>query len=142
MIQQGRVLSVEKDYAIVEIIRESACSSCHNKDSCGASVMAGCAKKERVEVKALNSVNAEPGQLVELSSDSAKTLGIAFCVFVLPLILAMLGYYIAGIFLQSSAMRIVSAFGVLIVAFFGLFFGFDRILKGRVNVEITSVISD
>lgn len=140
MVQQGKVLSVEGELATVEIIRESACSSCHNKDSCGAGAVAGCAKSERVQVKALNTARAVAGQTVMLTSDSKKTIGIAFCVFVLPIILAFAAYFICMALgaLQTSAA--VIAVVVFFIALFGFFFGLDRLLSKRINVEITDVI--
>ena len=54
----------------------------------------------------------------------------------------MLGYYVASLLSDSNAVKLVSAFLILAFSFFGLFFGFDRMLKGKVNVEITSVTGE
>lgn len=140
MIQQGMVLSVEGELATVEIIRESACSSCHNKASCGAGVIAGCSKSERVEVQARNKVGAEVGQKVMLTSDTGKTVGIAFCVFVLPIIVAFICYFVGLHIALNEKTAIVIAAAVFFVSFFALFFGFDRLLSKKINVEITDII--
>ena len=140
MVQQGRVLSVDGEVATVEIIRESACSSCHNKDSCGAGVIAGCSKRERVEVLARNKALAEVGQTVRLTSDSGKTIGIAFCVFVLPILIAFICYYLGLTFTTNEKTAIIISAVVFFVSFFTLFFGFDRLLSKKINVEITDII--
>ncbi len=140
MVQQGKVLSVDGELATVEIIRESACSSCHNKASCGAGVIAGCSKRERVEVLARNKVLAEVGQTVRLTSDSGKTIGIAFCVFVLPILIAFICYFLGLTFTTNEKTAIIIAAAVFFVSFFALFFGFDRLLSKKINVEITDII--
>ena len=140
MIQQGKVLSVDGELATVEIIRESACSSCHNKDSCGAGVIAGCSKSEKVEVLARNKACAEVGQRVTLSSHSGKTIGIAFCVFVLPILVAFLCYYLGITIIASEKTAIIIAVSVFFVSFFSVFFGFDKMLSKKINVEITDII--
>ena len=140
MEQQGKVIATEGSIATVELTRESACSSCHHKDSCGAGVMAGCAKSENVTVKANNLCRAEVGDTVRLNSDSAKMLGIAFCVFVLPLVLTYAAYLICdALSLGTTSCAVVSA-AVFFISVFALSFGFNRFLKGRVSIDITSVI--
>ncbi len=142
MEQKGKVVSVEKDIATVELMRESACSSCHHKDSCGAGVMAGCAKSESITIKANNLCNAEVGDSVILSSDSARTLGVAFCVFVLPLILTFAAYLICSAAGASVVVNAIVSAAVFFVSFFALFFGFNRILTGKININITAVVDE
>ncbi len=142
MEQKGKVISVEDSFATVELVRESACSSCHHKDSCGAGVMAGCAKSQSVTVKANNLCNAQVGDNVVLNSDSAKTLGMAFCVFILPLILTFAAYLICDrLGVGTVIVATVSAI-VFFVSFFALFFGFNKYLTGKVNINITNIIDE
>ena len=131
MEQMGKVVSTEEGYAVVELIRESACSSCHHKDSCGANVMAGCGKSEKVTVKVNDPFGVKAGDTVILGSDSASTLGIAFCVFILPLLLTFAAYMLCDRFFGNNAVSVIVTAAV--------FFGFDRALKGKVRISITDV---
>lgn len=140
MVQTGKVLSCDGDLCEVEIIRESACSSCHSRSSCTASAMAGCAKFEKVVVKAKNTVGARCGETVELTSDSAGMLGIAFCVFILPIITAIAAYFTASVITDKVSICYIIATVFFTIAFFGLFFGFDRRLSKSINVEVSSVL--
>lgn len=142
MEQKGKVISTEEGIATVELVRESACSSCHHKDSCGAGIMAGCAKSESVTVKANNLCGAAVGDSVVLSSDSARTLGVAFCVFVLPLILTFAAYLICCTAGASVSVNAIASIIVFFVSFFALFFGFNRYLTGKVNINITAVVNN
>ncbi len=139
MEQKGTVISVNGKLATVEFLRESACSGCHNKSACETGVMMGCGKTQKVTVVANNLCNAEIGDNVIITSDSLKTLIIAFCVFVLPLIITFIGYAVAkSLFADSAATPIIAA-AIFFISFFGLFFGINEFLKNKISVNITTV---
>lgn len=140
MEQRGKVTAVEKDFATVELVRASACSSCHHKDSCGAGVIAGCSKTESVTVKANNLCGAVVGDSVVLKSDSAKTLGVAFCVFVLPLVLTFISYIVCNSLFHKNVITAAVSVVVFVVSVLGLFFGFNKLLTGKISINITDVI--
>lgn len=72
--------------AEVMYIRESACSGdCHKCSGCGAA-------KETMIVEARNAINARPGDLVVVSSDTRGVMTAIFVVYLLPLLLFFGGY--------------------------------------------------
>lgn len=74
--------------ALVVHIRESACSGdCHKCSGCGAA-------KEAVLLKADNPIGAVRGDLVKVESATAPVLKAAAVLYVLPLALFFLGYYL------------------------------------------------
>ena len=74
--------------ALVFRIRESACSGdCHKCSGCGAA-------KETVIFTADNPIGARPGDLVKVESSTAPVLKAAMVLYVLPLILFFLGYWL------------------------------------------------
>ena len=74
--------------ALVVHIRESACSGdCHKCSGCGAA-------KEAVLFTADNPIGAEAGDLVKVESETAPVLKAAAVLYVLPLALFFLGYYL------------------------------------------------
>ena len=71
-------------------IRESACSGdCHKCSGCGAA-------KETITLIARNPIGARPGEVVIVKSDSAPVLRGAMVLYILPLVLFILGYLVAG----------------------------------------------
>ena len=69
-------------------VRESACSGdCHKCSGCGAA-------KEAVLFTADNPIGAAPGDLVKVESSTAPVLKAAAVLYVLPLVLFFLGYYL------------------------------------------------
>lgn len=112
----------------VELRRESACGgNCH---SCG-----GCASpNETIVAKAVNSIGANPGDMVVVETDRNVIFGIAALVYILPVVLLILGY-ILGQLLSShplvpgAASALAFALGVASVIFYG------RLQKNRVDLK-------
>lgn len=74
--------------ARVMVLRESACSGdCHKCSGCGAA-------REAVTVRAQNPIGASPGDRVVVRSESGPVLKAAAVLYVLPLVLFFLGYYL------------------------------------------------
>ena len=77
--------------ALVVHGRESACSGdCHKCSGCGAA-------KEAVLFTADNPIGASAGDLVRVESESAPVLKAAAVLYVLPLVLFFLGYYLGSL---------------------------------------------
>ena len=70
-------------------VRESACSGdCHKCSGCGAA-------KEAIILQADNPIGAAVGDFVKISSDSGPVLRAAAVLYMMPLALFFLGYFLA-----------------------------------------------
>lgn len=89
MEQLVRVKQVfDNGTAEVLLVRESACSGdCHKCSGCGAA-------KETMIFTANNAINARRGDLVKVESDTGPVMKAAVVLYVLPLVLFFLGYYL------------------------------------------------
>ena len=89
MEQLVRVRNVFPDgTAEVLMVRESACSGdCHKCSGCGAA-------KETMVVTAKNAIHASRGDLVKVESANGPLMKAAAVLYVLPLVLFFLGYYL------------------------------------------------
>lgn len=77
--------------ATVVHIRESACSGdCHKCSGCGAA-------KEAVVFTAANPIGARAGDFVRVESDSGPVLKGAAVLYMLPLVLFFLGYWLGSV---------------------------------------------
>ena len=92
MEQLVRVREVYNDgTAQVVCVRESACSGdCHKCSGCGA-------VKQTVIFRAVNAVDARPGQLVTVTAQSAPVLRAAAVVYLVPVLLFVLGYLLGAV---------------------------------------------
>ena len=89
MKQKAKVQLVNTDgTARVLVIRESACSGdCHKCSGCGAA-------KEALHFDAVNAINARPGDMVIVESESGPVLTGAMVLYMVPLVLFFLGYFL------------------------------------------------
>ena len=71
--------------------RQSACSGdCHKCSGCGA-------QQETLILRAENPIGAREGDLVTVSSDTGHVLSLAVLVYVIPLVLFFLGYWLGTV---------------------------------------------
>lgn len=93
MEQKAKVRAVyDNGMAQVMVIRESACSGdCHKCSGCGAA-------KETLLFEAENSIGAKLGDLVIVQSESGPVLAGAAVLYMVPLVLFFLAYFIGESF--------------------------------------------
>jgi sigma-E factor negative regulatory protein RseC len=110
-------------------IRESACSGdCHKCSGCGAA-------KETIVFTAENPVNAQPGDLVYVKTQSAPVLMGAAVVYLLPLLLFFLGYFLLDAMWSLGALGGGLAFALGI----GGIVMYDRLVARKQNTVYTIV---
>ena len=113
--------------AEVRMLRESACSGdCHKCSGCGAA-------KEAVVFTADNPIGAKAGELVKVESSTAPVLKAAVVLYVLPLVLFFLGYWLGTLPGAFGALGGVLGFvlGVVIVV------AYDRLVVNKANIRYT-----
>lgn len=76
----------------VTVKRSEACDTCHSKKNCMALIESG-----QILVEAHDEVNAEVGQRVVLSQDSAVILKASFLVYLLPVAGLLCGVFVGRI---------------------------------------------
>lgn len=128
MEQLVRVRKVHNDgTATVIHLRESACSGdCHKCSGCGAA-------KEAVVFTADNPIGAKRGDLVKVESSTAPVLKAAVVLYVLPLVLFFLGYWLGTLPGTFGTIGGVLGFmlGVVIVIVY------DRLVVNKANIRYT-----
>lgn len=97
MIQeQAQVSSVNGEYAWIQKARVSSCSGCQSEDHCGTSAISKVVGKRYVQVKALNTANAQVGDSVLVELPESTLLSLSFLAYLMPLVLLMLGAILAS----------------------------------------------
>ena len=76
-------------YAVISVPRKSACG--HDCEECAGCGMTGAA----IKAKAKNKAGAQPGQKVIVESSTKKLLGVVALVYMLPVVLFLLGYFLS-----------------------------------------------
>ena len=130
----GVVDRLEDSYAIVRVLKKSACG-----ENC-ASCKGGCVPTER-RVKVKNAISAMVGERVVLEMKDSKVLAAAFIVYILPIIVFFLGYFVSEIFFDKEAVKILIAiFSVLVI--FPFLKLYDTKNKEKYMAEIVRKIGD
>ncbi len=128
MEQLVRVKKANPDgTAVVLCIRESACSGdCHKCSGCGAA-------KEAVLITAENPIGAKCGDLVKVVSDSGPVLKAAAVLYIIPLVMFFLGYYLGT--LPGSFGPLGACLGFLLGV--GMVVLYDRLVIRKANLGYT-----
>ena len=122
MREVGKVIKVEKNNIKVRIGRKSACASCN---MCGMKSEAA-----HIDILTENTVNAKIGDSVELELETSVVMFSAGIIYIVPLVTALIGFFIAYILKVSEVMQ----FAFLMI---GTFVGFifvsiiDKLVKKK-----------
>lgn len=91
------------DMAEVVVTRSTACgSNCGNCESC--------IFQNEIKTVAKNLINAGIGQRVIIESKSSRIYGAALMVYILPMVLALFGYFLAYALGTGEGLSILSSF--------------------------------
>lgn len=89
--------------AEVVVTRSTACgSNCGNCESC--------IFQSEIKTVAKNLINAGPGQRVIIESKSSRIYGAALMVYILPMVLALAGYFISYALGATEGISILGSF--------------------------------
>lgn len=123
---------LDSNYAEISVPRKSACG--HDCEECAGCGVSGAA----VYAKALNPVDARPGQKVVVQSDTQKMLGIVALVYLIPVVLFLTGYVLMAFLVESVAVQYtVATVGFVIGILFAIIY--DRKLRERGGLVFTIV---
>ena len=130
MEQLVRVRKINDDgTAQVVHIRESACSGdCHKCSGCGA-------VKQAMLIDAFNPIGAQPGDMVEIRSETGPVLMGAVVLYMVPLLLFFAGYLLGDALWGMGALAGCAAF----VLGFGLAAVYDRLVAKKQKTVYTIV---
>ena len=137
----GTVIEVCGTEAIVETERVSACDGCHKKaegQSCSVCSLMTSGKGMRARVQ--NPVGAQIGDLVSVESESTRILGYAALVFLLPILTAAGGWFLAGAFTAEILWKGLGAVLGAVLTFVGLRLFSKRLQKNAGVSVITGII--
>lgn len=132
MKQTGTVIEVNGNTAKVECDKRSACDMCENAAHCVE-------KCKKVYATALNTLNAKEGDYVEIETETNRVLFNAFLVFILPIFLAVVTYFIARRF-WGEGVSVVMTFIVLVFSLIMFSFILNRASKGKTVSRIVKIL--
>lgn len=115
MTETGRVIRVDGDNVVLQMVRSAACGSCN------ACSMA--AESQKLELRAVNQCHAKAGDLVAIKLETESFLSAVTIVYGIPLICLLLGiglgYFLAARIapMQAELISIVGGLGLMAISF-------------------------
>lgn len=128
MNKRGIVIAVDGDMATIELSENTKCDTCPNRKRIGA--CESCSDYSDIAQKrfvAKNKIGAEIGDFVEYGRAPSEGLVFTFIVFALPIIAAIMSYFISVLFTDDNdtmARIALATFGVATVL--ACFFSWKR----------------
>ena len=132
MEETGTVVEVEGRIAKIRLLRQATCNKCG---------MCGIGQHPEIVVEVPNTIGAGPGDAVRLAIESGNVLRAAVVVYVVPLLVAILGFLLAsylagpaGFPAYREALGIAGAAVGLILSFVWVA-SYDRQSRGSLHAE-------
>ncbi|MBF0126795.1 MAG: SoxR reducing system RseC family protein [Magnetococcales bacterium] len=104
MREEGIVVSLEGNIAVVSGQRQKMCGSCHSASTCG--VLSGGLGQRAVKIRARNACNAQVGERVFVELSERSFLKASFLVYILPLVVLFAVVSWTRFFVQHYALTI------------------------------------
>ncbi len=140
MTTEGKVISLDTEYATVRVARMSACDSCH-KSAEGCAVCSLSGARKTVDIRVKNTLGASLGDRVSLSAPSGLVLFYAVIVFIFPILLALGLYFLAlHSFGDGSPLVFLSSVFGFVIAFLSVFFTLGRGAKKRSDITMSAIV--
>lgn len=133
MKQTAKIIAVNGGEAMVEVRRTSACSECARRNNCFAC-------KSIITTAAQNDIGAKNGDIVTVETPSARILGYAAAVFVMPLAAGIFCFYILSLFTKSGAALYIIPASLFALLFALVCIYLNRQVKKKPDIKITAVI--
>ncbi|MBQ4354959.1 MAG: SoxR reducing system RseC family protein [Clostridia bacterium] len=144
MRQRAVVLKTEGKIAEIEVSRASMCEGCEKNGGCGGhcDITGLVSSGGKMKAKAYNTIGAQPGDRVEVETDSRRVLGYAALVFLVPIVVCALFYTAVFALTESSGWSVLSAALGFALTFCGIALFDRKIAKRTPEIVIVSRLKD
>lgn len=140
--ETGKIISIEKRHgktvAVVECISKSACSGCHNQDSCGVGSVAKAHAEKTHQFEVPYKEGMEVDESVELQINNRDLVHSAILAYLVPLIFFIGGALLAKQFDSIGEIALILiAIGCAVVGFL-----FTRLISNKLfpRKQLNSII--
>lgn len=117
--EQGLVVAIEDDTAMVQTVSKTSCNSCQVNSTCGTGIISKAFGERSFITPMQNRINAQEGDQVEVGIPEDLVIKASFLVYLLPLALMFVSVLVASYWLTDLAepWLILLAFVTLVLGF-------------------------
>lgn len=130
MKSNGKVIAINGNRIKLKMFKESSCAHC---SGCGD------ANKLARELEVTYDGDVEIGDIVTFELEDSKMLKIGFTVYILPIIMMILGFFISNKMGGSEKISVLVSFAFLVLSFAGLHIYDKYFVKEKVEMTVTAV---
>ena len=130
MKSNGKVIAINGNRIKLKMFKESSCAHC---SGCGD------ANKLARELEVTYDGDVEIGDIVTFEHEDSKMLKIGFTVYILPIIMMILGFFISNKMGGSEKISVLVSFAFLVLSFAGLHIYDKYFVKEKVEMTVTAV---
>ena len=123
IVHTGKIVSVNPQFTMVEIVSEAACASCHAAGLCGISEY----KTKAVEVPTSPTVYYEPGEEVDVVLKASMGHKAVWLAYVAPLVLLLAGILLALRLGAGEGLAALVAVGAVALYYLGIYLLRDKL---------------
>lgn len=131
MVSKAKIIRIiDENIAEVQVERFTACG--HSCDTCG-----GCSKKDQfiTTTANINHNNIAVGDIVDVVSNTSNVLKGAVIMYILPLILFFVGYFVGSNFSNEESIKTIFAFTFFTLSIIFSFL-YSKGISKTVNIDI------
>lgn len=133
------VISTDGKSAIVESERLAACDGCH-KHAEGCSVCSLMGSNKKITSRARNDVGASVGDTVEIETETKTVLFYSMIVFILPIVIMLALYAVAGFFELREPLRYVVSLSGFVISFICIWLYSKFNVSKKYDVKIVNIV--
>ena len=130
MKSNGKVIAINGNRIKLKMFKESSCAHC---SGCGD------ANKLARELEVTYDGDVEIGDIVTFELEDSKMLKIGFTVYILPIIMMILGFFISNKMGGSEKISVLVSYAFLVLSFAGLHIYDKYFVKEKVEMTVTAV---
>ena len=130
MKSNGKVIAINGNRIKLKMFKESSCAHC---SGCGD------ANKLARELEVTYDGDVEIGDIVTFELEDSKMLKIGFTVYILPIIMMILGFFISNKMGGSEKISVLVSFAFLVLSFAGLHIYDKYFVKEKIEMTVTAV---
>lgn len=134
MIETGTVVALKKKYAVVRVKRHAGCENCN---ACGLGK-----KKDFIDLELINDAKSKVGDLVEISMESIDVVKVVGIIYLVPLILAAIGLFIAMKLNLKEVYQLIISIGALLLSFVLIYLSDKYFRKKGIMPRVIRVINN
>lgn len=131
LTETGQIITLDGQFALVNVQRKSSCQGCAAKAGCGTSILSQFFEKRISQVKAFNTAQAAEGDMVELELNESALVYMTFWTYLFPILFMFAVILLVTLLTSVAAIITLAGLVGLVVGIYSS----RRIIRARLDAQ-------